>query len=254
MTTQDTSLDIAELVEVALAAAAVGAATLRAGYGQAVQISGKDNAGDLVTEIDVAAERSVRQTLARLRPQDLVTGEELPDSSASQARVRWSIDPLDGTTNFTRRIPYFATSVGAQELATGEWVAGVVHAPMLDKVYVAGRGLGSRMRHAGTTSVLSGPTGSTSARLLGTGFSYSAHTREIQSRELAQLLTSYTDIRAIGSAALAICMVADGSLDAYVESDLGEYDWAGGAVVAQEAGVQVHRPGPQSSVLTVLPG
>lgn len=253
MTSPSFSHPIPELLEAALSAARAGAEVIDRGYGETVKISGKSEEGNLVTEVDVAAEKATRESLAASRPNDLVTGEELPDSTPEGARIRWSIDPLDGTTNFTRRIPYFASSVGAQDLETGQWIAGAVHAPALDRIYFAAAGMGAWLQEAGELRRLTGPTGSTSARLLGTGFSYDPAVREIQYAAIPELMEGYTDSRALGSAALAICAVADGSLDAYVETDLGEYDWAGAAVVAEEAGLTVHRPSGEDSLLAVFP-
>ena len=73
----------------------------------------KGEIGDLVTDADIAAELSVRNAIASKRPDDLITGEELADSPGVRATVRWSIDPLDGTTNYIRGLPFYCTSVAA---------------------------------------------------------------------------------------------------------------------------------------------
>ncbi|MBL3688169.1 inositol monophosphatase [Leucobacter zeae] len=242
-----------ELLEAAITAAAAGAEVLRRGFGSRLTVDGKGDDGNLVTDIDLAAERAVRSALAARRPDDAVTGEELPDDAHRRAEVRWSIDPLDGTTNYTRGIPFFATSVGAQDLATGEWIVGAVHAPLLDRVYFARRGGGAWVRGGGGTRRLNGPTGETSARLLGTGLSYDPRVRAAQYAGLSELMRAFTDARALGSAALGVCGVADGTLDGFIEDDLGEYDWAGAAVVAEEAGLVVTRPSGDRTELRVLP-
>ena len=235
-------LDIAGLLGTALRAARAGARVLEIGYGGALAIGEKSGAADLVTEVDLSAERAVRDVLGAERPRDEVTGEELPDQLHELAEIRWSIDPLDGTTNFIRRIPYFGTSIGAQELATGRWVVGVVHAPALGRVYSAGAGLGAFVEEAGERRALRGPTHGTTARILGTGVAYDPATRDRQYHGLAGLMAGYNDMRAFGAAALGICAVADGTIDGFVEADLGEYDWAGAAVIAEEAGLLVRRP------------
>ncbi len=240
-----------ELLDLALHAARAGSQTLREGYGQALDIHDKGSIGDLVTDVDVAAETAVRQVLIARRPADIVTGEELAPHPGDGALVRWSIDPLDGTTNYTRRIPYFATSIAAFDLQLGFWVAGVVDAPLLGRVYYAARGAGAWLVDEHGIRRLTGPAGQTSARLLGVGLSYDAHVRETQSTAFQEHMRGYTDCRALGSAALATCAVADGSLDAYLESDLAEYDWAAGALVAEEAGLRVARPSSASSMLSI---
>jgi myo-inositol-1(or 4)-monophosphatase len=248
-----TQREISELLDAALAAARAGAEVLEAGLGAALRISGKAEAGNLVTEIDVAAEHAVREVLAVMRPGDRVTGEELPDSDREGAAVRWSIDPLDGTTNYTRRIPYFATSLGAQDTATGEWLVGVVHAPALRRVYSAARDLGAWLQEGGERRRLSGPSGASSARVLGVGLAYDPATREYQYDRLRERMDGYTTMRAFGAGALNICAVADGALDAYIEEDLEEYDWAGAAVIAEQAGLTVLRPTADDRLLRVFP-
>ncbi len=253
MRSTDTELGIPGLLDAALQAARAGASVLREGYGAIGDIRGKGEDGNLVTDIDVAAEHATRESLARNRPNDLITGEELPDVTPLGAVVRWSIDPLDGTTNFTRGIPYFATSVAAVEIASGEWLVGTVNAPLLDRTYFAARGLGAWLDDPSGLHRLLGPNNATSARLLGTGYSYSAETREEQYAAVRKTMAGFTDTRALGSAALAICAVAEGALDAYIESDLDEYDWAGAAVVAEQAGLAVVRPTATDRMLRVEP-
>ncbi|WP_081681912.1 inositol monophosphatase [Mycobacterium sp. URHD0025] len=234
----------AELADVALEAARAGAAVLRSRPRASATVTVKGDRGDLVTDVDVAAERAVRAVLSSRRPDDHVTGEELPGTVPDGARVRWSIDPLDGTTNFTRGIPYYATSVGAVCIRTGLWLAGAVDAPVLGKTYYAYRGGGAWLADGTGVYRLTGPAlgDDGAARLLGMGYAYSADVRRAQCGMTAEMMAGYTDARALGSAALAICAVAEGALDAYVESHLGEYDWAAAALVAEEAGLTVRRP------------
>ncbi len=244
--------DLAQLADVALEAARKGAAVLRAGADGELHITEKGERGNLVTDVDVAAEHAVREVIGTRRPHDQITGEELPAASADPGAIRWSIDPLDGTTNFTRGMPYYATSVGVVHV-DGTWLAGAVVAPALDKAYFGHLGGGAWLADSKGVRRLNGPVQSTSARLLGVGYSYSAEVRAGQYSMTAELMRGYTDARALGSAALAVCAVADGSLDGYIETDLAEYDWAGAAVVAQEAGLRVQRPSAASSELRVEP-
>jgi myo-inositol-1(or 4)-monophosphatase len=250
MATYIHDLDPAELADVALEAARSGAEILTGFLSRGFDISVKGEAGNLVTDADVAAERAVRSVLARRRADDQVTGEELPATAAQDAGLRWSIDPLDGTTNFTRGIPYYATSVGAVA-SDGTWMTGAVVAPALRKTYYAYRGGGAWIADDGGVRRLTGPRPGSAARLLGIGYSYSAETRSAQYAMTADIMRGYHDARALGSAALAVCAVAEGVLDGYIETDLAEYDWAGAAVIAEEAGVHVERPSANSSMLRV---
>ncbi|MCC9178943.1 inositol monophosphatase family protein [Arthrobacter sp. zg-Y750] len=239
--------DPLELLEVAREAAAAGAAVLARRSAAGLNPVNKSADGDWVTDFDTAAEVAVREVLARLRPQDVVTGEELEAAvPVHSSGIRWSIDPLDGTTNFIRNIVYYATSVAAVN-DDGEWLAGVVHAPALVRVYYAARGHGAWLAEHGTVRKLTGPDPERVGKLLGTGFSYNASVRDEQYAALPGLAGQFADVRRLGSAALDLCMVADGTLDAYTERGLNEYDYAAGALVAEEAGVPVQRPAKPSN-------
>lgn len=243
----------AELLHVALQAAAAGAAVLEARSEGELQAENKSSDSDWVTAFDTAAERAVRDVIWRSRPHDAITGEEygttVPEGEPSG--IRWSIDPLDGTTNFIRNIVYYCTSVAAVD-HDGDWLAGVVHAPALDRVYWASRGQGAWVRERGTVRQLDGPVAGRPGTIVGSGFTYNPAQRSQQLGELGELLAGHGDLRRIGSAALDLCMVADGTLDAYVERALNEHDWAAGALIAEEAGVAVLRP-DLSSVLDAGP-
>src|SRR5690606_6990821 len=112
----------------------------------------------------------------------------------------------------------------------------------LDKEYFAMRGDGAWMSHAGKTVRITGPDPDSQTILFGTGFSYDPESRAKQYAALPKLMEQFTDLRSVGSAALGLCLAAEGAVDAFVESDLYEFDWAAGAVIAEEAGLIVHRP------------
>ncbi|MFI7483715.1 inositol monophosphatase family protein [Kocuria sp. M1R5S2] len=237
-----TGAHLEELLDVALAAAAAGAEVLRGRDAARLDISGKTGEGDWVTRFDVAAEQAVMRALLDRRPDDTVTGEESgthrPDRPSG---VRWSVDPLDGTTNFIRGIVYYCTSVAAAD-AEGNWLVGVVDAPALRRRYFAVRGAGAWLEADGLTRRLEGPEPGRPGRLYGTGFSFDPVRRERQIDGFVATMQQYTDMRRLGSAALDLCMVADGTLDGYGEQGLHEHDWAAGALIAEEAGALVTRP------------
>lgn len=238
-----TSASPAELLHVALQAAEAGAAVLRKRSEDELGAENKSSDSDWVTAFDTAAERAVRDVIWRSRPRDAITGEEygttVPEGPPSD--IRWSIDPLDGTTNFIRNIVYYGTSVAAVD-DSGAWLAGVVHAPALERVYWASRGQGAWVRDRGAVRQLTGPVPNRPGALVATGFSYNPRQRSQQLGELGELLAGHGDIRRMGSAALDLCLVADGTLDAFAERGLNEHDWAAGALIAEEAGVPVRRP------------
>lgn len=253
-----TDARITELLEIAQEAAAAGAAVLAerdevapTGTGLTEDQSGvktKSSESDLVTDFDRRAEEAVREAISRRRPQDTISGEEYGTTEVDDpSGYRWSIDPLDGTTNFVRGIAYYGTSVGLQG-PDGTWLVGVVNAPALNRIWWGAKGHGSFTSRGTNEPVrLVGPTGDPHAGLLATGFGYDPARREQQTATVADMLTGFGNLRRLGAAALDICMVADGTLDAYAEYGIWEHDWAAAAVIAEEAGVPVRRPAAANS-------
>ncbi|MGK2866997.1 MAG: inositol monophosphatase family protein [Mycobacterium sp.] len=229
-----------ELRALAIQAARRGAAVCLRQWGEPVDVATKSAPGDVVTAVDRAAEQAVRDVLLGARPDDGVLGEELAEHTGGGA-VRWIVDPLDGTTNYTRRLPYFGTSVAARSTADGSWLAGAVCAPALGMTWSAARSAGAQVDSGSGPVTLPLPHMESSVRLLGTGLSYDPGHRRRQLRELGTVMAGYTDMRRFGAAAVDLCLVAQGSLDAFVEDDLALHDWAAGALIAEEAGAVVTR-------------
>ncbi|PQZ91140.1 inositol monophosphatase [Arthrobacter sp. MYb227] len=251
-----------ELLAIAREAAAAGAAVLALRGSGKISADTKSAAGDWVTDFDRRAERAVRDVIAAKRPHDEITGEEYGKTvPANPSGYRWSIDPLDGTANFVRGIVYYCTSVAVMGpetpgSETKTWLAGAVNAPALSTEYYAATGHGAWLleQHHGvhskahsTTSgasarQLHGPNPAEPGKLLASGFGYDADRRQFQVGALLGLMPGYANMRRLGSAALDLCLVADGTLDAYAEYGTQEFDWAAGALIAQEAGLPVLRP------------
>ncbi|MEV0670127.1 inositol monophosphatase family protein [Mycobacterium sp. NPDC050441] len=238
-----------QLRVLAVAAARTGAEVCLRRWGEPLEVATKSAAGDVVTTVDRAAEEAVRAVLLRARPDDGVLGEELAEHTGVGA-VQWVVDPLDGTTNYTRRIPYFATSVAARSLADGSWLAGAISAPALGMTWSAAKHLGAQLVSGSDEMRLPLAMMESSARLVGTGLSYDPGHRRRQLRELGALMTGYTDMRRFGAAAVDLCLVAQGSLDAFVEDDLAVHDWAAGALIAEEAGARVSRAEGRDTVVS----
>ncbi len=239
--------------------------------GRRVEVFGADPAGvgavaskstptDPVTVVDTETEALLRRRLAEVRPGDPILGEEGGGPRGSDERadvVTWVLDPIDGTVNFVYGIPAYSVSVAAQ--VGGVSVAGAVADVGTGEVYSAGLGLGAHVQgpaerrrlHCTDVSELS-------MALVGTGFGYSAARRAAQAALLTGLLPVVRDVRRIGSAALDLCMVAAGRLDAHYEHGLNVWDWAAGALIAAEAGARVTLPPPgeagASLVMAVAPG
>jgi myo-inositol-1(or 4)-monophosphatase len=207
----------------------------------------KSSATDIVTVMDQRSEQLLRRRLLAARPRDAVLGEEEGSSvrPADWSGLTWVVDPIDGTVNYLYGLPAYAVSVAVvtgDPTVPGEWepVAGAVCSPAAGEVFHARRGggaalrtrgaaAGSRRLHVGTGQELAGA-------LVGTGFGYRAQDRARQGAVAAALLPGVRDLRRGGSAAIDLCSVAAGRLDAYYESGLHPWDLAAGRLVVEEAG------------------
>jgi myo-inositol-1(or 4)-monophosphatase len=214
-------------------------------------VRSKTTPTDPVTVVDTETERLLRDRLAQLRPGDPILGEEgggpADPGATSAGSVTWVLDPIDGTVNFVYGIPAYAVSVGAQ--INGVSVAGAVADVVAGRVYSAATGLGAHViDDQGTESLRCAVVDDLSMALLGTGFGYSRRLRTSQAALLAHMLPVVADVRRIGSAALDLCMVAAGRLDAFYEHGLQVWDRAAGALIAAEAGARVWVPEPTGPV------
>jgi len=224
-------------------------------------VRSKTTPTDPVTVVDTETELLLRDRLAQLRPGDTILGEEgggpADLGAAPDGAVTWVLDPIDGTVNFVYGIPAYAVSVGVQ--VDGVSVAGAVADVVAGRVYSAATGQGAHVadelgRHALRCSTVT----DLSMALLGTGFGYSVGRRTTQAALLARMLPVVRDVRRIGSAALDLCMVAAGRLDAYYEHGLQAWDSAAGTLIAAEAGARVLLPPiasrPAGLVVAAAPG
>jgi myo-inositol-1(or 4)-monophosphatase len=196
-------------------------------------VATKSTATDVVTAADRAVERHVREALHAARPFDVVLGEEY-GGGEQRAPVRWIVDPIDGTVNYLYGLPQYAVSLAAE--VDDEVVAGVVRNAETGHEWTAVRGGGAFT--GGRRLAVSGETVLAQA-LVGTGFGYAAGRRRHQARVLAGLIGEIRDIRRLGAASLDLCLVAEGTLDAYYEKGLNAWDHAAGGLVAAEAGALV---------------
>ena len=249
------TLDLAELRSVALRVAAEAAelvARMRAPVttgtaGERVTVDTKSSETDVVTAGDRAAERLIRERLAELRRGEPVYGEEeggdRPDQrSAHGGGLTWVVDPIDGTVNYLYGLPWYAVSVAA--VVDWQPVAAAVVEPVSGRQWTAALGQGS---HLGSTPLRVTATDRLELALIGTGFAYTTQRRRWQGRLVAELVGTVRDMRRCGSAVLELCSVAAGWQDGFLERGLNPWDWAGGSLIAAEAGAVLRLPGPDGS-------
>ena len=194
----------------------------------------KSSRTDLATDADRASEELLRAGILAERPDDAILGEE-GGRSAGRSGLTWVIDPLDGTTNFVYGFPAWAVSIAVAD-ADGS-VAGVVHDPVRAETFEATRGGGARLNGSHLALPSPPPLGEA---LVATGFGYDPGRRRRQAALLPAVLPAVRDIRRAGSAALDLCWVAAGRVDAFYEAGLQPWDLAAGLLVAAEAGA-AHR-------------
>lgn len=234
-------LDVGALVDLAESAARAAGDLVEKDRPARVEVADtKSSPTDVVTAMDRASEDLLRAWISRVRPDDALLGEEAGMDSG-RSGVTWVVDPIDGTVNYLYGIPLYCVSVAAvlgDPRTPGAWrpVAGCVHNPASGQTWTAGAGQGAWLD--GVRQVAPEPPALAEA-LVGTGFGYQAQRRREQARVAAGLLPAVRDLRRLGSAAVDLCLVASGRLDAFYERGLNPWDIAAGMLVAREAGVEV---------------
>ncbi|MEM7605367.1 MAG: inositol monophosphatase family protein [Myxococcota bacterium] len=221
----------ASLAGTALEAARAGAEVAAQGFRKGARAALK-GAIDLVTVYDTAAEARVVETLRAARPKDRILAEEGGALGNGDGAHVWIVDPIDGTTNFAHGHPFFACSVACYR--NDEALAGAVVAPALGIEWLAERG-GGATRNGRACSVSRVRT--LAEALCATGFPYDRHTSDDDNGEaFYRVLKRCQGMRRCGSAAIDLCLVADGTYDAYWESKLKPWDLAAGVLMVREAG------------------
>lgn len=218
----------------------------------------KSSPTDVVTEMDRKAEELITERIRVSRPGDAVLGEEGGQNRDSETGVRWVVDPLDGTVNYLYGLPAWAVSIAAE--VDGVIVAGVVEVPVAGETFSAVTGGGAWLTHrdGAATRVRCTPDVRLDRALIATGFGYDAGRRRVQGEVVGALLPRVRDIRRCGSAAVDLCMVAVGRVDACYERGLNYWDFAAGSLIAREAGAVVGglsgRPESTSMLVAAGPG
>ncbi len=190
----------------------------------------KSSSSDYVTSLDRHIESETVQFIRKSRANDGILGEEGAAQSGTSG-IRWIIDPIDGTSNFVYGIPYFSISIAVE--AEGDIVAGVVADLSSNDIFDAVKGQGSRCNNEIITV---NDNDSLQSAIVATGFSYRPERREIQGGMLHHILPRIGDIRRFGSAALDLCWLAAGRVDAFYEEGLNLWDYAAGSLIVSEAG------------------
>ena len=232
-----------QFLELAVEAALEAGAILVSEFDQPARISYKGEV-DLVTQADRRSEKAIVGRLHQYFPNHVIVAEE-GGGQEGDARYRWIVDPLDGTTNFAHGYPCFAVSIGFEE--AGELLAGVIYQPITKELFTASRGEGAYL-NGKRIQVSSIELLSTS--LLATGFPSTKRARNPNIHYYWNFTLRSHGVRRDGSAALDLASVACGRFDGFWEFGLHAWDTAAGALLVREAGGvvtsfagQPYRPG-----------
>jgi myo-inositol-1(or 4)-monophosphatase len=236
-----------ELLELAKKVGAEAAALLM-DRPPAFEIEEKSTAIDIATQMDKNAETFIVQSLLAARPEDGIIGEE-GAAVESKSGITWVIDPLDGTVNYFYGLPGWNVSIAAKDKDGS--VVGVVTAPTINSTWWASRGGGAFFN--GSKIKTNEPVAFDRA-FIGTGFQYDVAHRGRQIENVGRMLPLIRDMRRNGAAAVDICSVAMGALDAYFEDGLKEWDWAAASLVATEAGAKFGLYGQAPYMTTLAAG
>jgi myo-inositol-1(or 4)-monophosphatase len=191
----------------------------------------KKGHNDFVSDADYAAEKAVLSVIQKHYPEHAIHAEE--SGIQGESDTVWIIDPLDGTTNYLHGFPVFAVSIGVQ--VNGRMEHGVVYDPTRQELFTASRGQGAQLD--GHKIRVSRRTSLEDA-LIGTGFPFRQADMDLQPylEMLSKVMRNTTGIRRAGAAALDLCYVAAGRLDAFWETGLSPWDLAAGSLIIREAG------------------
>jgi myo-inositol-1(or 4)-monophosphatase len=191
----------------------------------------KKGHNDFVSDADRAAETAVIDVIHKHYPDHAILAEE--SGASGESDTVWIIDPLDGTTNFLHGFPQFCVSVGVK--VKNRLEAGAVYDPMRQELFAAARGDGATLD--GHKIRVSGQTHLEHA-LVGTGFPFRQADEDTGPYlEMLGKVVRYTSgVRRPGAAALDLCYVAAGRLDAFWETGLKAWDLAAGSLIIREAG------------------
>lgn len=189
---------------------------------------------DIVTEVDFESQAIITNLVRAEFPSHTFLTEEEDATLPEGGSIRWIIDPIDGTSNYSRGIPIFCVSIAVA--IDDELQLGVVYDPTREEMFSAVRGAGFTVnevpRACSTIEQLSDA-------LLGIEFSRTAVERQYMMNVVSQIGHEVRSLRVMGSAAMALAAVAAGRLDGYVNFTLGPWDWAAGKLLVEEAGGQI---------------
>lgn len=200
-------------------------------YGNVDTVTKKD--GSLVTRADRESEDRIKAMLSKEFPDYSFLGEETGHDDR-KSEYTWVVDPLDGTTNYSIKNPFFNVSIAL--VRTSEPVMGVVYSPVQNELFHAVKGKGAYLNGK---KISVSDVGSVKDSVIAFCHSRDKHTAESITRIFHTLKLVNTTFRQIGAAALELCYVASGRIECFMQLKMKPWDVAAGTVIVREAGGKV---------------
>ncbi len=225
-------MDRTDLLEVATEAARLGGAILQDWAGRFTPR--EKSPANLVTEADLASEKAIFELISSKFPDHRFLGEEGLLRNEGNSPYRWIIDPLDGTSNYVHKFPYYAVSIGLE--CDGELILGVIYDPNRDEMFTAIQGEGAKVNGQKIeVSVID----ELSSAMCMASLPIKASRENKAVRRFLEVLEAAQTVQRTGSAALNLCAVACGRIDSFWSTSLKPWDMAAGVLIVREAGGKV---------------
>ncbi len=225
------TLAAATLLDVATAAAKLAGSHAARSFRSRVATREKSGFYDLVTAVDVEAEEIIAEEILRRCPDSTIVAEE--GGRRGNGAVHWFVDPIDGTNNFARGVPFFCVSIGVA--VDGALAAAALYDPVRRELFTAteaGAFLNEERIHSRGVAT-------DAAALLLTDFPHPSRATRREDYDLyAELVSSFGAVRRLGSGALSLAYVACGRADVAVATNANPWDGAAGALLVERAGGQ----------------
>jgi myo-inositol-1(or 4)-monophosphatase len=222
--------EISLIKKVAIASAKQAGRILKEGMTRGLTISYKGDL-NLVTQIDTLSEQTIVAEIRKHFRHHQILAEE-GHNYKSDSPYRWIVDPLDGTTNYAHRFPYFCVSIGVE--FEGSMLLGVIYDPVRQEMFVAEKGRGTTLNNK---PIVVSQVKEMSSALLVTGFAYNVRTAVKNNlNHFSKIVKKAQGVRRMGSAALDLCYVAAGRFDGFWELNLRPWDTSAGSLIVTEAG------------------
>lgn len=204
-----------------------------------IGIDTKSNVYDVVTKVDKACENYLIEQISKAYPTHSIIGEETGNHLIDNSDWAWVVDPLDGTNSYSQGLPVFCVSIGVTY--KNEAVVGVIYAPYLDELYTAVKGEGSYytkpLQNSEPIQLKVSQKTDLRQCVLASGFPYDKATHPKNNiREVSILVPMIRGFRRMGSAAYDLCCTAMGTIDAYWEYNIKQWDGCAGQLIVKEAG------------------